>query len=45
MSAYQQGQAMANAGKLRPAAGSDSASQQRQKGFDDQTAKNNANKT
>jgi|GEM_PF-4070245 len=44
MSAYKQGQKLANQGAQRPPTGSDTASQQRQKGYDDQQAKNDANK-
>ena len=39
MSHYQQGQNDANKGTARPIAGSDTARQQRQKGYDDQMAK------
>jgi len=44
MGAYEQGQKAANQGNQRPPAGSDTASQQRQKGFDDQKTKNDTNK-
>ncbi len=37
---YQDGQKTANTGGNRPVAGSDKASQQKQKGYDDQKAKN-----
>ena len=43
-SSYQDGQNLANQGGARPAAGSDKASQERQKGYDDQKAKNDGNK-
>jgi hypothetical protein len=44
MSPYEAGQKAANQGNQRPPAGSDTASQQRQKGYDEQKAKNDTNK-